>query len=343
MPTMTTALLAPSSSSTNDLYHTRENTWWRRICTDTSSNCRCRLGDLLEKYTDLISSVTILAVDIIFLIGETVPGFPPKITNVSFFTLNFIGLVSLNFQASLLHKTIGDFALAKKTRNQTILISSAAKVVYIASGIILTVSGCVASITRMTHHNDITDELYSISRPWGVSSIVLGIGIDFFEYFTNKSIIGQLKNGLSDVELHTIKHLFTSPSIALPENTFGSQEAAYIRGRMDKDTWRKFSQDIQLIEDNNIHKIKGLISHVALKNIETQQFVAKANIVLHFAGDVGMAVADLYPGTAIQAGIITTFSSLYTTKLIIQKVQQAKQRNESSQILENEVLSINQV
>lgn len=317
--------------------------WWQRSWTNFSSRCSAGVGDFLEKYTDLVSSITILAIDIIFLLGETVPGFPPSITNASFFTLNFVGLLSLNFQASLLRKTIGDCALAKRVLNPTILCSSAAKITYIASGIILTVGGCIASVTRMTHHNDITHDIYSISRPWGVGSVVVGIGIDFFEYFTNKGIIQQLKNGLSDVELQTIKKLFTTLAPGLPDNAFGSKEAASIRGRMDKDTWRKFSHDIQLIEEGEVYKIRELVSHVALKNIETQQFVAKANIFLHFAGDAGMAVADLYPGTAIQAGIITGFSSLYTTKLVIQKVQQARQRNESSQILEYETINSQQV
>ena len=50
----------------------------------------------LNKYSDLISSLTILVNDILFLLGETVLSFPKPLGNFSFVVLNIAGFLSLN-------------------------------------------------------------------------------------------------------------------------------------------------------------------------------------------------------------------------------------------------------
>lgn len=83
-----------------------------RINSHISTKFFSNIHNFLKKHSDLLSSATILANDILFLLGETVKSFPKIIGNSSFVILNIAGFLSLSFQFDLLKKcTIIEFFL----------------------------------------------------------------------------------------------------------------------------------------------------------------------------------------------------------------------------------------
>lgn len=282
-----------------------------------------RFGNVMEKYSDLMNSVTILALDIIFLAGKVLPFIPSNASKSSFVALNFIGLISINFSASFMIKAIGDAKLSLRLRNIKMLADASVNTTRFGSSIVLVTVDTIAAIASLTHHNNLTRNIYNVTRPVGVAAVIIGLSLETFRYITNKPILRYLNEGLSHNEMTQIVTLYKTPRTARQKNS----KAADIRTRMDKDTWRCFKREIKQLPCEDYEALTNAF-HAAHKNIETQQFVAKAYIGLRIVGDTVMTLSDLFPGTVIQAGADTSISALYTTILVIRKIRQARERDE---------------
>lgn len=291
---------------------------------------RSRVFNFYQLHSDLIQSVVILAFSITFLAGEIFHDIPDDVTNGAYTALSFVGLLSLNFMIGLLSKDMGDTRLAYRTRNWKIFTSALAKTTYVASSIALTCSTMGAAIARADHHQEITNEIYKLTRPVGEVGIALSLGVNLYQYWTNRPIIAYLKEGLAQEELERIRDVLLEE---LPPTALDTR-ASDIRARMDKDTYRSLLKDLHRLEEHP-ERLQALFRDSALANIETQQIMAKTNIGLQLAGDIGMAISDWYPGTVIQAGIGTFFSVLYTGSLIYEKIRQAQQREAGHAVAES--------
>jgi hypothetical protein len=284
-----------------------------------------RIKFFLNKYSDLLSSITILISDILFLLGETIKHFPKLIGNTSFVVINIFGLLSLNFHIDLLKKTTGDISFSKTKQNKRIFYISILKTFFLASNILLLNLSFFASLFKFFNNIDTMKSIYQITKPYATFSIMISIILDIFHYHTNKKIITQK---LSEKEIIELFDIFKNRNNV--EDTKLNLLSAEIRERMDKDTWKSFI--INLKKANSLESKKKLFENVILKNIETQTKINCTNLALRSLGYFAMVLCALYPSTFIQASLFTFMSSLYTIQLVYQKHSQHNQQLLASKI-----------
>ncbi|NGX63163.1 MAG: hypothetical protein KR126chlam6_00570 [Candidatus Anoxychlamydiales bacterium] len=279
----------------------------------------------LEKFSDLISSIFILVIDILYLLGELVNNFSKKITNFAFVSLNFVGLIALPFYIHLLNKSIQDMSFAKKVDNNKIFYASFIKTILTISNIFLLSSCFFAASMRMRGLLDLTQSIYAITIPLGSISLSTMIGLDIFHYWNNKKLLFYLKK----IDSKMIDPFLQSfNDICKKDIKIDYKKCADIHESMDKDTLKIFKQNL-LKAKNDPLKTRKLFYEVIVKNIQTQQFVAFSDLALKTLGYLGIFFANLFVGTYIQAAIWTFMAFLYTTQLSIQKIKQYKEQKKA--------------
>ena len=279
--------------------------------------------EFLKKYSDLLNSITILALNICVLVGKMF--FSSYIASASLVLMHFTGLLSLTYQFTLLKTTIknGRFSFYMHSWNNLINISI--KVMSIFGGILLTISSSVAFLLKFSHNYYVTNCIYQLMRSFGTVLQIVNMYQNVYDNFMSKRIIScaQLKN--SDIQKsisYAYKPLrFKQVEISPETRTL----AASIRNCMDKDTWKVFSRNLNT---NNYNK---LFFCTVIENIKTQYFDNQANIVLKFLGHISMFIIRIYPNPETFIHIITNIaiSALYTINLCMTKFKQRCQQIET--------------
>ncbi|HRW58514.1 MAG TPA: hypothetical protein P5048_02710 [Chlamydiales bacterium] len=285
-------------------------------------------------HTDLISSVSILALDVIFLLGKIFPAFPQKLSQFSFVALNFSGLICLNFMVSFIRKTRKDCLIAQKAQSRLIFFETMVKVFYIGSGILLTVGMFLASVFIYFEKHQLVSIFYKVMRPWGALSIMIAIGLDVYYYMNNKRFIAKFDKVFSNQKkdrfsqlIHQLFHKQTACSIDKNEQKVLIW-AATLRARTDKDTWKTFQNKLSCMEVDDLQfsreKQDSLCQMIeCLKdNIIVQQQIASADLGVRGFGYVSMGINKIFPNTLIQGVVLLANASLYTSMLCYQKIKQ---------------------
>jgi hypothetical protein len=271
----------------------------------------------LEKYSDLLGSIFILASDILYLLGEVFKNFPKRLSSLGFCSINFIGLLSLPFYVHFFKKSVADISFANKLENNKIFYVSFFKTILIASNIVLLCSCFVSSITRMMGMMVLTKSIFLITKLWGSVCLNSMMGLDVFHYYNNKKLLQFLK----DQKQEQIDEMLSCYSGDVDVKKSDYKKCADIQETMDKDTWRAFKGSLLKAKDDVFEK-RRLFKEVVVKNIQTQQFVSTSDLFLRALGYVAFFFSNLFIGTYIQAGIWTSMAFLYTTQLAIQKYKQ---------------------
>lgn len=302
--------MLPSNSIQQCLPDLKESTFW-------------------EKYSDMVQSMLITCLDIIFLLGETLTSFPRSLTNICFAILNFSGFISFKFSYDLLKKYLSDVKFFSRT-NLVMFIGTIFRIFFVTASIFLVSVYFGASLLRLGGFITLTEKIYCITRPLGFCSILVSMSLELFSYLQCRKTINLLKQHLFDpTTLKSIAyycHNKSCPNKPLEEKI--SSLATCIRGCMDKDTWKSFLIGLQRAS------LQLLFKDVVLQNLETQQFVAKSSIWLRILGDIGMLIANYYVGTKIQAIVWTTMSFLYTSQITFQKFQQKTQQSTARTLIQ---------
>ncbi|MFT4553266.1 MAG: hypothetical protein ACI9S8_001904 [Chlamydiales bacterium] len=235
---------------------------WRHIKDWASESKVC---DFLEKYTDLVGATLTLGVSILYFSGKADSDVPEEVTKYSFVSLNVAKLIAVNFELSLLNKILGDMRLAYKVKNWKIIGDSCVKSVILVRFVGILLVETAASVSRFYEDEEITEKLFSVIRPWGVSYAVSNFLLDIFHFVTNRPILQYLKAGLSPNEMNVITDLLVEreySSLDMPNPALSSVlvKAADIRGRMDKDTWRTFKKNLSVASRDEVAVLEALFT-----------------------------------------------------------------------------------
>jgi hypothetical protein len=284
-----------------------------------TSHCWKETSIFFSRYSDLLGSSLITAIDIIFLLGEAVPSFPKALSNTAFTLLNVAAIIPMSFYISLFRKHQGDLSLAYDIKKTTYLAEAASKTMVTAADILLPIGWTAAAIYRMANNNAALTAIYTLMKPIATCCIITHIALEAFTFFSTRTKLPQLRKLTDD------DSLFQGFVDTL--TGAGDKSSAYgliTRMRMDKDTWNHFHERLQ--ETSDTDKQKALFHKVALNNLSTQQKVIYSQLFLRAAGYAAMLFSAWHAGTIIQASIWTAFSGVYTSILLYQKIQQHQQR-----------------
>lgn len=273
----------------------------------------------LAKYSDLLSSVTILITDIFFLLGESLKSFPKIVGNGAFVFLNITGLLSISFLIDLLKKTIHDFKFSYKMKNYKIFLITIIKIVFVISSILLLNLSFIAAIFKILELPSKMNKIYMISKPYSSLCILTSIFLDIFHYKTNKKII---HSNLSKKQILNVSNVLKNETPC--NDKFINKYCAEIRDRMDKDTLRSYLNNLKM--STNSSKNSDLFFNIVIANIKTQSIIDISNLGLKALGYLSMFICVWYASTVIQALVCTSMSLLYTSQLAYQKYIQYYQQ-----------------
>ncbi len=280
------------------------------------------LHEFFNKYSDLISCITILVNDILFLLGEALSNFPKVIGNSAFVFLNIAGFLSINFQMDLLKKTIHDMKFSYKMNNNKIFLITILKIFFIVSSLILLNLSFAASFFKFFQLTNKMLFIYRISKPYSTFCILSSILLDIFHYYINKKIITKT---FKEDQIAKISQIYISNTPL--NNKDLNKLSAEIRESMDKDTLKAYLN--ALFKTSSVKMQKKIFMNVALKNIKTQSIIESSSLALKAIGYLAMFLCAWFPSTTIHATICTMMSTLYTTQLIYQKYSQRNQQKKA--------------
>lgn len=279
----------------------------------------------MKRHSDLLVSGMILSLDIGFLLGSSLPSIPKAFLHSSYGLLNFVGLLSIPFSYDQLKKYIDDLKLFSHCM-QADYLHSFLRIAYVVSSIFLICLGSSAALLAMQHVS-FSSLIYSFMKPLGMSSLAAALFLDILNFRLNQSTLSELQNR-SEPEFQKIFAYYQDRS----QSTLSEQEqklAIRLKMAIDKDTWKVFYSRLSCHE---ILKNKPVLRQLAEKNILTQQFVAKSDIVLKVVGYFSRWISLFFPCSFYQAVLWTSISFFYTVQLAIQKFQQTKQQESLSKL-----------
>ena len=281
--------------------------------------------------SDLLSALLILIIDIIFFVGKWFPKFIPSlVTELSYTSLSFLGLLSYPFQFIALKKKIGDIQMSIKYKNWYVSTWNIFLVIIRIESIISIFVYFVVGLCLIFKYNDIPDIVFKISVPMGFISIFVNLGKDIMIFILNIWIAKKINNiNTNNKKLKIIYKLYTDKNYNSIIHYKTINLGLWIRSNMDPSTWNKFIKElIERSEENFIIMEEDLIflKENLSKNIKIQRNMACIGIVLNVMGDVSMGLCKMFPYSKLQATIDLTMAVLYDIRLLIKKCLQCYQR-----------------
>jgi hypothetical protein len=281
-------------------------------------------SSLWGKYSDLIQSIVILFLDILFLVGSVFSSFPQIVTNIAFGSLNFVGFISFPFFYDLIKKLISDCIYSYFQKNIYVSLVTILKIILTITSFMLILLNSSAAIFRLINHLEFVNAIYSFTSFFAYPMLIGAVVLDLVFFALGKYI---LSIGFDEEKILGISEKFLDPN----QNSSWGYLAAFVRAIIDKDTWKYYLTQLNQVF---VHKTaqKKLFCDVLLSNIQTQQKIAISDVVLKMIGQCSMFVIILYPGGLLQASICTLLCLFYTIQLIYQKYHQYHQQSAASKI-----------
>lgn len=288
---------------------------------------------LLNKHTDLISSVGILAITTCLLaakIFKNIPVFLPRLARIVF---DFGGIIWLNVQVRDLFKSCSDFKRACQTREFIPLVETAAKVFLKTTNILLTCVIFATSVVAAIGFPQMTLALKLALRPLSLTALAISIAVDIRDYFANQSLLKELSALEQGIHSH---RTITKVMVYFLENITKSKSKRIIAHwpeerrladrlvrQLDTFTIETFNECVgkQQVKDVRLEAFK---LYFALKDsMQNKQAGTKANLSLTALGYISMGICRAFPDSLLEMSTRWGMSVLYTDDLIRQKLFQS--------------------
>ncbi len=190
--------------------------------------------------SDLLSALLILIIDIIFFVGKWFPKFIPSlVTELSYTSLSFLGLLSYPFQFIALRKKIGDIQMTVKYKNWYVSTWNIFLVIIRIESIISIFVYFVVGLCLIFKYNGIPDIVFKISIPIGFISIFVNLGKDIMIFILNILIAKKIINiNTNNSELKIIYKLYTDETYNSIIHYKTINLGLWIRSNMDPSTWK---------------------------------------------------------------------------------------------------------
>lgn len=286
----------------------------------------------IREHMDVVLSAVTTVSTTLFFLGKATSEIPVQITRTAFLIQNAVGLAYLDWQVSFIVKTANDCWFALRTHTLPTLAITAATAVNAVSDVLLVIAGNAAALASWANRAPIAQAIYTVTRPWGLSFLVLTVALDFFSYFAHRSLMAdleQLSNSWwykrqATTILAALSSFQETGKISTASPT--TQLAARIRASLDKYT-------LYTLIDQSKSRLAGPAKHLQLimQNVGTQQQHTFRSVGVRALGYVGMLLCKTYPDSLIHATTLLVVSLFYTTNQLYKRWQEAKHRKNLSQ------------
>ncbi len=289
---------------------------------------------LLNKHTDLISSVGILSITTCLLaakIFKSIPVLLPRIARVVF---DYGGIIWLNLQVRDCLKSCRDLGRAIEGRELKAVVETAGKVVVKASSILLTCVTFAASVVALVGFPQVTTAMYLAMRPIGLTSLAMTIAGDVNDYFVNAKLLKKLDalDARPEASLQVTQVMNCFLEIVLrPKEKYVRQQwvgearlADRIVRQLDTFTLESFCEGLKKKRESaDLHQEALKVFESVKQSMRKQQVLTKANLSLTALGYVSLGLSRAFPDSLLDMSSRWGMSLLYTCKLIWQKTFQA--------------------
>ena len=151
--------------------------------------CYNKTAEFYRFHSDLIAGCVLTTFYTNLLAHKIFKNFPEKIANFSRVGLSFIGVISLNYLFDELkhsYKVLCRFTAVKKTLG---MLLSAAKVIYQATNVLLTVGGFIVSLAALYGWTHWIMIFYTAVRVYATAAVALSAVCAFSDYVVNKKLV----------------------------------------------------------------------------------------------------------------------------------------------------------
>lgn len=285
---------------------------------------------VLNKHTDLVSSLQILAITTCLLASKLFEGVPVILTRVSLVALNYTGIVSLNVQVKDLLKSCEDCVFGIKHRQWTQVVETAAKVLCKGVNVLLTAVFFGTSLLALAGYPGAVLTAALALRP--LSLLVLGVKIisDLRDYIVNETVLKKIvkieggedfRGRIEKVMLRFLARIKgTDSAEESAKESFLADKMVYQLDWLTLETFKE--RLIGLKESENRHAETLKVFYAVRDSVQSGQTATRSNISLTTLGYLAMGLCKMFPDSLTEMASRWSMSVLYTEELIRQKLFQ---------------------
>lgn len=322
------------SSASAFQYFGAENFSWEPVAECAKSKIRF-LKRVLDKHTDIISNLGILAITTCLLAAKIFENTPKIIPRLAMMVYNYAGIIWLNVQARDLIKTFKDFTRSIQFSEKIAMIETAAKVLVKASNILLTCVIFTGSVLSAFVFPEASLAIALSIRSFSLSCLCINVLSDIRDYFANEALLRKLEkieanpNGSLLIGRVMVCFLETIKEIEYPSDVSikwvkERRLAHRLVKQLDHFTIETFQESLQVDRKEKIPLVDALkLFHGIKDGMQNSQAATKANLSLTALGYGSMAICRAFPDTLVEMLARWSMSILYTDEFIQRKFFQS--------------------
>jgi hypothetical protein len=268
---------------------------------ESSFTCGAYAYQVTRRYSIVVSSVTLVALNALLFTAEISPSIPLVYSRVALLGLSFVGLIGIPYSLDLLNKVCEDTRAAFRESQKILMFVTSIKAFTLFCNIVLIGWGAWAALKGLNNDLYGQREAYEKMIPIGLLSLEVSFVLLFAYLILNRQALNQAES----------------------MNPF--RITALIRSIIDKDTLA----ELTALSPEEQAESKAII----VNNLRTQlKYVQGADLLMQLLGFALMAVEKWYtPDSAVSSGINLGVSSLWCLKLAREKWLESSQRNAISE------------
>jgi hypothetical protein len=282
---------------------------------------------VLNKHTDLISSVGILTLTTCLLAAKIFPKIPPIWPRLSLVILNFGGIIWLNVQVRDFIKNVRDLSFAAQMRELSGVLLTAVKVLVRGIDILLTCGLFTASVVASCGYPHTTLLMYASMRPFAILSLAMGVMTEICNYFINERLLAKIEKKALEGRLKQVMQCFVDRVLCQKQDRQAIPHldqllAVHIIRQLDMSTLEIFQERLKISSREDDEESVNIF-HAMKTSIQNKQAATEASLFLTALGYVSMGICKIFPGSLAEIGLRWGMSVLYTDELIKQKLFQS--------------------
>jgi hypothetical protein len=265
-----------------------------------------------RRYSIVATEVSLLALNVVFLIAKADKDAPKEMTEVTLAMLSTIGVLSLHYSIDVVWKSVQDTCFGYKVKNVPITMLAGVKTLQVANNVALTAGNFYAAIQGLAGDEHGQMRTYKNMILWGEISLGAGLAITLASLFTT---------------------WWTKRQIDAGETEHSEKSIANIRFCMDKDTLWHLVEILEKLDPEDREAVVSAMK-IVQNNVDTQLKVTLGgHLVLIIAGDILQAIEKAYtPNSLVSAIINCGVSTVYAAKISIEKGIEYYQRGKLDQL-----------
>ncbi len=284
---------------------------------------------VLDKHTDVISNLGILAITTCLLASKIFEQTPKILPRLAMMVYNYAGIIWLNVQARDLLKSVKDLSRAFQLFDKPSMLETAAKVFVKTSNILLTCVIFAGSVLSAFVFPEASLIIALSIRSFSLSCLCINVLSVIGDYFANETLLRKLDKIEADPNgslligkimvcfLEIVKNTET-PSKVSSEWTKEWKLADRLVRQLGHYTIETFQESLQQDRKEKVPLVDALKLFYGIKDgMQSSQAATKAHLILTALGYVSMGICRAFPDTLIDMLARWSMSVLNTDEFTI--------------------------